>query len=440
MNNVDPKLITAQIVHETQKDEAAALLEKIKPIGLGEFMAKEIPVPPIIVDGLLRQGNIGLITGGSKSNKSWMAIDLGISVACEAPFLGQQTERGRVLIVDPELSDYEAQRRLTEVLRKKAEEFELEDLDANNLQYIGLRGRGVPPSRVLDLVGRIAEGGDYRLVIVDSIYRFLNGRQENAAEEVALLFEELDDLASRTRAAIVVVHHHSKGSQGRKSALDRSSGSGVFARFPDTIIDLTPHEEDQHFNVEAILREFPPMKPFVVEWVFPFMRRVDGVQAGKHRRPGAAPRYSKEQVLAALADGMNRKEWLEHAQAALGIGKGAFDQRRQELEKAGAVLKRSRKFYHAVDPGIGRLRKDGDRVILSFRETAVDISSSSCQSSPISKLYREDFAGRVRSFKEAAPGIPGNGTNLLCNGVPETNIGVIGNTGKTAHDADSFSR
>ena len=33
-------------------------------------------------------------------------------------------------------------------------------------------------------------------------------------------------------------HHHSKGSQGSKKSMDRASGSGVFARDPDALLDL----------------------------------------------------------------------------------------------------------------------------------------------------------------------------------------------------------
>jgi RecA-family ATPase len=39
--------------------------------------------------------------------------------------------------------------------------------------------------------------------------------------------------------SVIYCHHHSKGAQGGKSAMDRSSGSGVFARDPDAILDLS---------------------------------------------------------------------------------------------------------------------------------------------------------------------------------------------------------
>lgn len=37
---------------------------------------------------------------------------------------------------------------------------------------------------------------------------------------------------------MIYCHHHSKGAQGGKKAMDRASGSGVFARDPDALLDL----------------------------------------------------------------------------------------------------------------------------------------------------------------------------------------------------------
>lgn len=42
--------------------------------------------------------------------------------------------------------------------------------------------------------------------------------------------------------AVIYCHHHSKGAQGGKRSMDRASGSGVFARDPDALLDLTELE------------------------------------------------------------------------------------------------------------------------------------------------------------------------------------------------------
>ena len=45
---------------------------------------------------------------------------------------------------------------------------------------------------------------------------------------------------------MIYCHHHSKGSQGGKKSMDRASGSGVFARDPDALLDLIELETNEN--------------------------------------------------------------------------------------------------------------------------------------------------------------------------------------------------
>ena len=47
-----------------------------------------------------------------------------------------------------------------------------------------------------------------------------------------------DKVCTELGCAVIYCHHHSKGSQGGKRSMDRASGSGVFARDPDALLDL----------------------------------------------------------------------------------------------------------------------------------------------------------------------------------------------------------
>ncbi len=49
---------------------------------------------------------------------------------------------------------------------------------------------------------------------------------------------QFDKVCTELGCAVIYCHHHSKGSQGNKRSMDRASGSGVFARDPDALIDL----------------------------------------------------------------------------------------------------------------------------------------------------------------------------------------------------------
>lgn len=65
----------------------------------------------------------------------------------------------------------------------------------------------------------------------------------------------------------------------------RLSGAGAWARDPDTIIVLTPHEEPDHFTVTSILRNLPQLPEFVVGWDYPLMTVASELNPEALRRP-----------------------------------------------------------------------------------------------------------------------------------------------------------
>ncbi len=55
---------------------------------------------------------------------------------------------------------------------------------------------------------------------------------------MAAFCNQFDKVCTELGTAVIYCHHHSKGSQGGKRSMDRASGSGVFARDPDALLDL----------------------------------------------------------------------------------------------------------------------------------------------------------------------------------------------------------
>ena len=84
---------------------------------------------------------------------------------------------------------------------------------------------------------RRAIKNNYIAIIIDPIYKVITG-DENSAEQIARFCNQFDKICTELGAAVIYCHHHSKGSQGGKKSMDRASGSGVFARDPDAMLDL----------------------------------------------------------------------------------------------------------------------------------------------------------------------------------------------------------
>jgi len=96
---------------------------------------------------------------------------------------------------------------------------------------------------------------------------------------------ELEGLVQRTKAGLVIAHHFAKGDCTAKSAMDRMSGAGAWARDPDSLVVLTPHEEPHAFTVSTILRHLPMLDEFVLQWDFPLMRLAPHLNPEALRKP-----------------------------------------------------------------------------------------------------------------------------------------------------------
>src|SRR5205823_4686779 len=112
-------------------------------------------------------------------------------------------------------------------------------------------------------------------------------------------------LTVRTGAAVAFAAHFSKGSQASKESIDRQSGSGVWGRDPDAIVNFTALEAEDSYAVEMDLRLHPKQEPFSVRWEFPVFVRADELDPTQLKQPNrgaAAKKFTVEQVATALAD------------------------------------------------------------------------------------------------------------------------------------------
>jgi RecA-family ATPase len=238
---------------------------------LGAFLQEDLPTPPELVKGLLHKGSKIVLGGGSKSYKTWLLSDLAISIASGIPWVGFETTQARVLYVNLELGRPWFQRRLINILEKKGLERIGEWI--TRLDLWNLRGYCTDGDTLLDELERRTEGRGYDLIIGDPLYKLLAGKKENSAEDMSGLFNRLEEISEKSGAASIYGTHFSKGNQAMKDPIDRVSGSGVFGRDPDTIITITPHKKAGAYTFEAITRNLPPVRPFVIRWDMPFFTR-----------------------------------------------------------------------------------------------------------------------------------------------------------------------
>jgi hypothetical protein len=305
-----------------------------KPIDLHDLLAANLPTPRELIDGILHQGSKMVIGGGSKSFKTWNLLDLALSVAAGVPWWEFATTKGRVLYINFELQDAFFNSRVKSLLTEKEC-----TVDETQFMYWGLRGHAAAFKNLKAEILAATNLPDLTLIVVDPIYKGLGDRDENKAGDIASLLNEIESLAVATGAAVVFGHHFSKGNQAAKDAIDRVSGSGVFARDPDTILTMTRHEEEDAYVVDAILRNFAPVESFVVRRVHPLMIRDETLNPKALKRAGASlQKYSDEEILKPLErGGMTTTQWQKDLAAGPGLSTSGFYDRRRKLEKKGLI-------------------------------------------------------------------------------------------------------
>lgn len=203
------------------------------PESLTDYWEHMPDLAPPLIEGLLRQGHKMLMAGPSKAGKSFALIELTIAIAEGIKWLAWQCAQGKVLYVNLELDRPSALHRFKDVYAALG----IQPNNINNIDIWNLRGKSVPMDKLAPKLIRRAQKKGYIAVIIDPIYKVLTG-DENSADQMAHFTNQFDKIATELGSSVIYCHHHSKGTQGGKKSMDRASGSGVFARDPDALIDL----------------------------------------------------------------------------------------------------------------------------------------------------------------------------------------------------------
>lgn len=216
--------------------EATEMVEDDLPDfeNFGEVWENMPELAPSLIEGVLRQGHKMLIAGPSKAGKSFLLIELCIAIAEGRKWICWNCAQGKVLYVNLELDRASCLHRFKDVYTA----LKISPENLSNIDIWNLRGNSVPMDRLAPKLIRRAKQNGYIAVIIDPIYKVITG-DENSADQMANFCNQFDKICTELGTAVIYCHHHSKGSQTGKRTMDRASGSGVFARDPDALLDMS---------------------------------------------------------------------------------------------------------------------------------------------------------------------------------------------------------
>ena len=266
-----------------------------------DIITKGLPPVVEIVEGIVTEKSKLVIGSSAKSFKTWLSMDLGLSIAHGLVVLDRQTTRQRVLYVNLELQPLSFDRRIQAIARAKNMA-----IDREWFLHLPLRGKmaGLSVFEIVNRIISVAKRFRAGVVIADPVYKLNVEGEENNSRDQTVFFNQLDRITTEAGCTLILNDHFSKGNQAEKDPLDAIRGSSAKGGDVDAAMVLRKHEVEGSFRVDVIHRELPPIDPFCIGWNYPLMELRPNLDPDEMKRIKAGRRkeHNPAKLLAAIKD------------------------------------------------------------------------------------------------------------------------------------------
>ena len=213
------------------------------------------PEPKPIVQQLIVPG-VTLLVGASKIGKSWLTLDMCLSIATGAPFLGRKTQRCRVWYMALEDSPSRMKSRLMRITDGAV------SYDAFNLTFIfdsPTVDMGFTKRLTRSFDKNIAEGkreANPEVIVIDTlqVIRGMAGAASNAYAADYSFIRSMKAVAEKYGVAIVLVHHTNKLRQ-TDDPYEKVSGSTGLMGAADTTLLLERARGSDEATLSGVSRD-----------------------------------------------------------------------------------------------------------------------------------------------------------------------------------------
>lgn len=247
-------------------------------VPVDKYLAVESRDPQWMIEGLWSDKSHGIIAGEPKTRKSYLGIDIGLSVATGTDCLGHfpVTKPGPVLMIQEEISDAEMRKRLRFIaaskglggkVHRKGDELSVYLPEPIPLYLRNRQQFSLDSDEHLEELNRQIVDKAISLVIFDPLQMMLGSVDENSASQVRPILQKLLKLKEATDVGIMIVHHYSKASATNpKVGGQRMLGSQAFHGWVESALYLS--KPDKYVTeVQREFRNFEPAEDFTIEYV-----------------------------------------------------------------------------------------------------------------------------------------------------------------------------
>jgi hypothetical protein len=172
-------------------------MKELKTKTCEEIMTTVYKPIEFAVDGLIAQG-LYILAGAPKVGKSWLALDLCLSIAKGEKVLGRTVSQGKTLYLCLEDSYERIQKRLYEITDEPTEKL-----------FFAVMAETIGNGLEIQIERFKSEHADLKLVVIDTLQK-VRGSTENSYGSDYKELSVLKGLADKLRITVLLVHHTRK--------------------------------------------------------------------------------------------------------------------------------------------------------------------------------------------------------------------------------------
>lgn len=214
-----------------------------------------------LIEGLWPAEGVGIIGGSAKSYKTWLALDLAVSLASQTNCVGRFRIplKRRVLVYAAEDSLADIRKRLASICTPRG--ICLNDLA---LGIITVHQMYLNRSQDLIRLHKTIEMHRPALLILDPFVRLHTAIDENSSAEVSAILGKLRELQRKFQLAVALVHHARKNRAGLRPG-QALRGSSDFHAWTD--VTLYMQRQTHHIELSIEHRSAPSPEPLLLTLV-----------------------------------------------------------------------------------------------------------------------------------------------------------------------------
>lgn len=215
------------------------ILPGICPIWATSLMQMDIPAPSYMVESLVSDNGITILSSKPGTFKTWFAFDIAYCVSTGNPLFGvYATKQTKVLIIDQESGYGRVKRRLAAL---GADEADIAVISFANVMMTNKYAKAI--------VKYCKENG-VGLVVFDSLTRFHTAK-ENTSDEMSVVLSHFQ-LLPQSGIAVIIIHHDPKSGYVNPDSSNTLRGSGDILAICDIHFVL---QQDKYSKNKVIVKQ-----------------------------------------------------------------------------------------------------------------------------------------------------------------------------------------